>query len=200
METDLIILGRGQSWKDCPFNAECWAASTVLSEVKDCSKIHKVFAFDDYSFVRESLTIASENHIPIVSTQNYATEKYPLQDIIKELGGKPYFLPSISYTIAYAIYKGYKKLRLYGIDQAPEWEHLINKPYVMFWLGVATGRGIEWELSKYSILLETMGDVIKKSVIALKAKAKVLRKEMETQQRREIYGNRRYSISGNIHP
>ena len=185
-EKEVIILGRGQSWRDCPFDAECWAIASVLNMPEvDCRKINKVFAFDDFESTRSERQIAKQFNIPVVSNRSYATEKYPSEEILREFG-KTYFLPSVSYMIAYAIYKGYKKLRLYGVDQAPEWNHLINKPYVMFWLGVATGRGVEWELSKYSILLETMGDEIEKSVIALKSKAKVLREQMEAQQRREV--------------
>uniref|UniRef100_A0A6M3L4T9 Putative methyltransferase n=1 Tax=viral metagenome TaxID=1070528 RepID=A0A6M3L4T9_9ZZZZ len=179
---ELIILGKGQSWKDCPFDAECWATSTVLEmpEISNYHQIHKVFAFDDYNVTKNGLRTAKKYRIPIVSTQGYATEKYPFEDIVRELGYS-YFRPTVSYMIAYAIYQGYEKLRLYGIDQAPEWEHLINKPYVMFWLGVATGRKVKWELSKFSILLETMGDLISKYVIELKARAKAMRQYMENQ-------------------
>ena len=171
---EVIILGRGQSWKDCPFDAECWTTSSVIEMPEiNCHQINKVFAFDDYEATKIGVRIAKKYYIPVVSTQSYATEKYPLEEIVKEFG-KPYFRPTVSYMIAYAIYKGYKKIRIYGIDQAPEWEHLMNKPFVMFWLGVATGRGIEWELPKSSLLLEVMGDRIREYVIALKARAKTV--------------------------
>lgn len=178
---DLIILGRGQSWKDCPFDAECWAIASVLND-PEISKhqIHKVFAFDDYALVKSEVVLARGKNIPIMSTQGYASEPYPLKEITEEFG-QTYFRTSVSYMIAYAIYKGYEKLRLYGIDQAPEWVHIVNKPYVMFWLGVATGRGVKWELSKYSILLETMGPEIEKYIVELKAKASTLKKCMESQ-------------------
>jgi len=181
---ELIILGRGQSWKDCPFDAECWAVAHVLDLPETNNRygqIHKVFAFDDDSLLlRKLIRKAKKFNIPLVSTQKYATEKYPFEDIVKEFGYS-YFKPTVSYMIAYAIYKGYERIRLYGIDQGPEWEHLVNKPYVMFWLGVATGRKVKWELSKFSILLETMGDLMRKYVIELKAKAKILKQYMENQ-------------------
>lgn len=167
---ELIILGRGPSWKGCPFDAECWAIASVLgmSWMKDKSKIHKVFAQDDDGDTRRYLKIARKHHIPVVSTRDYATEPFPLDEILKVYPN--YLRTSVSYALAYAVYKGYEKIRLYGIDQGPEWDHLMNKPFTMFWLGVASGKGISWTLPPYSILLETFGAEIKEYVLSLKAK------------------------------
>lgn len=162
---EVIILGRGQSWKDCPFDTECWAISSVLemTGISNYHQIHKVFAFDVYRTAKNSIRTAKKYHIPVVSDRSYATEKYPMRDIVKEFG-KSYFQPTASYMIAYAIFKGYQKIKLYGIDQGPQADHLLNKPFVMFWLGVATGRGVEWQLSKSSILLERMDSVVRKNL------------------------------------
>jgi len=142
----LIILGTGPSWVECPFDGnEIWAASTALiTEGLKEKQFDKVFAFDPISNprVEESVRIAKERNIPVVSVNKYATEKYPIFDIIREFHTN-YFLNTASYMIALAIYRGYTKLRLYGIDQS-EGDYAKGKSYVSFWLGVATGRGMSW--------------------------------------------------------
>ena len=172
---ELIILGTGQSWKDCPFDAELWATSSVFSLLGiDYKKIHKVFAFDEYESVKKDIEIAKENLIPFVSAKDYATEKYPLEEITREFG-ICYFRNTITYMLAYAIYKGYEKLRLYGIDQGPQWDYVTNKPYVFYWLGVATGKGIKVELAKTSTLTQPMADEIRRYIEILQKKARDIR-------------------------
>jgi CDP-diacylglycerol pyrophosphatase len=49
--------------------------------------------------------------------------------------------------IAYAIYMGYEKIRLYGVDMNGKDEYINQRGSVMFWLGIAKASGIEYELS-----------------------------------------------------
>ena len=163
---ELILLGRGSSAEQCTYDAEVWCASSVLlmPEIKlEC--ISKAFAFDVWSIpeLRESVEKARAYSIPVISTEEYASEPYPLQQIKEEFNSS-YFRPTVSYMLALAIYRGYEKLKLYGIDQGPEWIYLAGKPYVTFWLGVATGRGIEYELSSNCLLLEPFVQELKKKI------------------------------------
>jgi hypothetical protein len=69
-----------------------------------------------------------------------------------------YIKNDTSYMISYALYLGYKSLLLWGIDQGGgpkelESTYEIGRPYAMYWLGVATGMGVEWKLAENSILL-----------------------------------------------
>jgi len=162
---EVIILGMGPSAASCPFDAEVWTTSRALPDIKgECSK---VFAFDKYEgILREGLDIAKSKGIPIVSLRDYATEDFPYNEIVKEFK-TVYFKNTVSYMLAYALYLGYEKIRLYGIDQGPEWMYLTNKPYVTFWLGVASGRGVEWEVTKTSILFRAMGEHIRKKYLLL---------------------------------
>lgn len=161
---EVIILGIGPSRIECPFDAEVWAVARVLTMdgLKD-KAYSKVFAFDGRKIpaLQKNLDIALEKHIPIVSTKTYATEFLPINEMIKKFG-VTYFKNTISYMIAYAIYLGYKKIRLYGVDQAPEWAYIANKPYVLYWMGEAHGRGIEVELAKGSLLSHVLRDDIRK--------------------------------------
>lgn len=168
---EVIILGKGPSGVECPFDAEVWTTVNLLPEIDH--KCSKVFAFDRYKLVKKGLDVARSRGIPIVSTFWYATEKYPFDEIIEEFRTR-YLKITISYMIAYAIYLGYEKIRLYGVDAGPEWRYLVDKPYVTFWLGVATGRGIEWAINQTSLLQRAMAESIRKRYLQLKADGKFI--------------------------
>ena len=115
---ELIILGKGDSRKHCPFDDSCgdiWGVNNVYRHPEVQGKrIDKLFAFDP----AEYLDIEGMKEVaPIVSWQDYADEKYPLEQIIKEFKSA-YFCNSICYMLALAIYQGYKKLKIYGVDHA----------------------------------------------------------------------------------
>lgn len=161
---ELILLGKGLSMKDCPYDTEVWVVSSVLGTPDarfDC--ISKAFAFDDFKVDKEYIHIAKKHNIPLVSTRSYFTEPYPTEGI-RQAFKINYFRNSISYMIAMAIYQGYEKLRLYGVDQGPEWDYITTRPYVMFWLGVAVGRGVRFELTENSLLMEPLISAIKKQI------------------------------------
>ncbi len=140
--SEVTILGKGPSWKKCPFTGEIWAVATVLTteEMKD-RHYDKVFAFDrdEDPLIAEPIAIAKERGIPLVSTLSFATEPYPIWGVINKLGTQ-YFQPSVSYMIALAIYKGYTTINLYGVDQTND--NGRGLPFVAFWIGMALGRGI----------------------------------------------------------
>jgi len=150
----------------CPFDKETWAAVSVLShkgwEDKPYSKL---FCFDDPQNKQDEmigLQRAQERHIPIVGMKinhyypsvkdSFVTEDFPLVELQKKYNTF-YFKNDASYMIAYAIHLGYKHLSLWGIDQSGIETYTMARPYVMFWLGVATGAGITWELCPTSQLL-----------------------------------------------
>lgn len=73
-----------------------------------------------------------------------------------EIQGK-YFLNSFCYMLALAIFEGFERIEMYGIDMAnlngrlaptETWED--ERSCVNFWVGVAVGRGIEVVVSKDS--------------------------------------------------
>ena len=151
----VTIIGRGPSWKECPFSTEeLWANATCLNTTGlEDKKYTKVFAFDQIngnSPLVEALAIAKERNIPIVSTWEYATEPYPLFQIARELGSS-YLMPTVSYMIAYALFLKYERLWIFGIDQGPRWDYQSGKPHIAFWLGVATGRKVSLRIGRGSL-------------------------------------------------
>jgi len=111
----------------------------------------KVFAFDRADVntldreIEKGLRIATDRDVPVVSTQPYATEPFPIWGIAAELRST-YFMPTMSYMIAYALFLKYERLFIYGIDQGPQWMLQFGKPHICHWIGVAIGRGVIIEL------------------------------------------------------
>ena len=150
----LTIIGRGPSWKECPFvTEELWGTATcLLEDGLSEKKFTKVFYFDGETYKDNpgSLAIARERRIPIISRFSERDEIYPLREVIRDCRSS-YFLTTISYMLAYAIHLKYSKIFLYGIDQGPSWELQQGKPHVCYWVGFANGRGIEVIMGRGSL-------------------------------------------------
>lgn len=148
----VTIVGRGESWKECPFHTEeIWGAATCLITPKLADHPYtKVFAFDNDDNIKLAVAEAHRRNIPIVSVWGYATEPWPTRGIVRTTRSA-HFLDTISRMLGYAIYYEYSKLFIYGIDYGPQWRNLQSKSIVTFWIGFAMGRGIEVCLGRGSM-------------------------------------------------
>lgn len=82
-----------------------------------------------------------------------ASVKYPLDEVNRALfGGKfhlrtgemiKFYSSSFSYLLALAIYQGFKRVELYGLEMATGTEYAYQYPGGAFMTGVAVGRGVE---------------------------------------------------------
>lgn len=85
---------------------------------------------------------------------------YPLDLVIESLihkfkrGDKPiqYFTSGPCYALALAIYKGYKRIEMYGIEMESNTEYIYQRDGIGLWLGIALGMGIEVVLSDHSMM------------------------------------------------
>lgn len=151
----VIILDYGNSAYDCPFDTEVWTTARMLPNIDpNCSK---VFIFGNRYKRRKAIKIATENNIPIVSTEDYATEPFPYDEIVKEfkIG---FFMSPASYMFAYALYLGYEEIGLYGVDH--EGRDNPTRSRLTYWLGIAKGRGAHYTIAKSSRLYRVMRDFI----------------------------------------
>ena len=82
--------------------------------------------------------------------------KFPLADIAAKIVGCPmYFTCTFAYQIALAIYEEFETIGLFGVNLpygSPR-ERLIETPCTEYWLGVASGRGIEIQIPDDEYLL-----------------------------------------------
>jgi len=161
---EVIILGCGFTNWDCPYDCETWG---VNASVKWATRLDKLFFFDDminkYDPKEINLHDLKETKAELISTEKNAEyckqlgidiKVFPLEEICEKFNNH-YFSNTINYMIAYALYKGYKKLRLYGIDHIRHETYTMERSGVEFWLGIAVGMGVEVEIAEGSALLQT---------------------------------------------
>ena len=81
-----------------------------------------------------------------------ASVKFPLDEIVNKYcpqfqrgktGAISYFTSSVCYAIALAIYQGYERIELYGVDMANNTEYIYQRDGIALWFGIALGLGIE---------------------------------------------------------
>ncbi len=150
---DLIILAKGSTRTQCPFDgAEVWGVNDVGSFPEFKGKhIDRIFTFDPRSpeFIIEAKSVA-----PIWSWRDYADVQYPLDDVIKKLGTS-YFTNTLSYMIALALYEGYERIRMYGVDAPYGGIYFMEKAGLEYWIGRCQQAGIEVTTAEGSDLLRT---------------------------------------------
>jgi len=92
--------------------------------------------------------LKTQTKIPVLMQERYedvpASVKYPLDEIMAEFkGAERYFTSSVAYGLAYAIYKKYRRIEVYGVEMETNTEYAHQRPCVAYWVGVAYGKGIE---------------------------------------------------------
>lgn len=102
--------------------------------------------------------LTTQTETPVYMQATYTevpmSEAYPLDGIVTELlphltkQGEPvkYFASSIDYALALAIYKGYKRIEVYGVELETQTEYTYQRTGFGLWVGMAAGRGIEVDL------------------------------------------------------
>lgn len=81
--------------------------------------------------------------------------EFPLEDVINKLG-HAYFNNTVSYALAFAIYREFEKIHLYGCDFTYPDAHKAEagRACVEFWCGMAVARGIHIEVTNQTTLLD----------------------------------------------
>lgn len=161
-DKEIIILGTGDTWWHCPFDAETWTLNGgyTAKEYDRNARIDKLFITDKlYTEYRTpnfdvkklndlGILIVSRNHIEGL---NY--EPYPYKEIVEHFG-VDYFSNSFAYMIAYALYYGVRKIRMYGAEHVGPREVVEQKPGVEYWIGRAQGMGCKVEIYGNTVLMK----------------------------------------------
>lgn len=167
---NIFILGRGQSLGLCPVKippkSEFWGCNNIYKarEVDRLFVMHDVYV-TQYNRQTKIIEEANEKGFPVYTLGKYDDLKndiqYPMQEVIKEFD-EAYFLTNISYMLALAIMQRPKNLYLFGVDMdfGTAKEYMQNeKSNVEHWLGVATGRKIQFHLSRGCTLMRRKGRI-----------------------------------------
>jgi len=72
--------------------------------------------------------------------------RYPLVEIFTKFPtAKHYMTSSVAYALALAVYEGYKRIELYGVEMETNTEYGHQRVGVAYWIGFADGQGIDTE-------------------------------------------------------
>lgn len=163
---ELIILGMGPSRKECPFDAEVWSVNTGYEQVAQANgHINKIFLSHKQIrknghnvFDWDALNALGRAGVDIINIHKFKdlnSRLYPFKRISKKFNCD-YFSNTICYMLAYAIDKGYRKIRFYGVDMRETGEYALEKGGIEYWMGYAKGLGIEIINTKFSTLCKTV--------------------------------------------
>lgn len=109
--------------------------------------------------------LQKEHPFPIYMQMVYddvpSSVKYPLREVQKELinivrGELPItkiFSSTFNYQMALALYKGFERIEIYGIELIQKGEYTYQRETMSFWLGRADGMGVEVWIPRICSLL-----------------------------------------------
>lgn len=152
------ILGRQATIDEVgePYD-QVWGINHMGKLLKD---LDMIFAMDDLRHERFRYGDMLTGDVPIMTCTKYDEYnciEYPLSEVINNvLDGEKYITNSVCYAVAYAIYKGYKRIGLYGADfHYPGIEKSEQARANCEWLlGRAEERGIQIEIAEGSTLMD----------------------------------------------
>jgi hypothetical protein len=150
------IIGKGNGWQLAPMEEYSWGITQLCFR----RPVHLIIDMNQYADGRwgdqgkrdlyEEKRISIMNGIEMITLDNY-----PLIQIMKKFD-TDYFSNTVDYSIALALYRGYREIDLYGVNMAVGGEYAFEKPGVDFWCGVAKGLGCKVRVfGKHSTILRT---------------------------------------------
>ena len=153
-QLNIILKGRG--WNLAPTTGESWGIPLTLAfrPVDVIFEMHDIDGeylpgipwIETPRFIN-AYRKAKENNVLVYGLKEYEFEglkfkRYPIREILDEFG-ETLFNCSMDYMLAYAIYKKYDKIDVYGANLAMGEEYYYQRPGVEFWRGYARGKGID---------------------------------------------------------
>lgn len=161
MRETVCIVGSHPNTRDyAPFDADVdiWVFNEVLGLGK-VPRADAVFQMHLPAIWKNPTNRNDPNHyewlknttVPVYMLEQYpdvpASVRYPLVEIIRDLGagpvGRSYFTSSVAYAVALAAYLGYRRIEIYGVEMETNTEYYAQRDGVYFWIGVAIGCGVE---------------------------------------------------------
>jgi len=171
----VAIVGTAMTFKDAPYSDPSWEIwgvndhwnlvprATRWFESQDEEHCSKTACGHDKSMMR--MDWFKKCPIPLYMNLHYDSApmsiRYPLKQIKKWMSdmdtqGDNYFTNTVTYMIALALYEGFDRVHLYGVDMAVGGEYEKQRPSCEFWLGIAKGLGIELYIPDHSDLLKCL--------------------------------------------
>jgi len=158
MKETLAIVGshprtRGKfdfSRVDC----DIWLFNEAISN-KTMPRADAVFQMHDRAIWSNPHNRNDPRHYEWLQTQNDVTvymqnaypdvpksERFPLDEVIERFKIR-YFTSSLSYALALAAWKGYRRVEIYGVEMETNTEYQYQRDGVTLWIGVLLGLGVD---------------------------------------------------------
>lgn len=143
----------------------------VINAMGACLQFDRAFVMQDIKHLitkeAETRKVAQgilqwlpECKVPVYTSTAYeewpALVEYPVQDVLRYLGGPPYLNNSVAYAIAYAMYIGVKELFIFGADFTYQDNHISESgrgccEYIM---GIGVARGFKVAIPDSSTMMD----------------------------------------------
>ncbi len=171
----VAIVGTAMSFKEAPYSDPSWEIwglndhwnlvprATRWFESQDEEHCSKAACGHNKAMMR--MDWFKKCPIPLYMNLHYDSApmsiRYPLKQIKEWMSdmdrqGDNYFTNTVTYMIALALYEGFDRVHLYGVDMAVGSEFEGQRPSCEFWLGIAKGLGIELYIPDQSDLLKCL--------------------------------------------
>ena len=154
----VIIVGKAKGWEKAPAEGVVWGLNDLIlrRNLTLLFEVHNVIP-------TQVIDKCNLNGTPIISlNSNHLVDNnilYPLKEIIGYLG-TDLFTNTLDYMIAYAIYKGFKIIDIYGVTMGSAYEYKFQKPGLEFWVGYALGRGVKINIfGDKGVVLQINGNI-----------------------------------------
>jgi hypothetical protein len=154
----IAIVGKGTGWKEAPIDNEIWGVNDLCVR-RDVDVIFNMHKPCNGSRWNVSVEYANKYNTPFITLEELPNVPTSIRFPIEEMHTN-YFGCSISFMIAYAIYKGVTQIDLYGCTLWGGTEYTQQKPNVEYWIGYARGLGIKTIVHGVSNLLKSHNGLI----------------------------------------
>jgi len=169
----VAIVGTAMSWQFAPFGDpswEIWGLNDHWNILPRATRWYESQNEEHCSKTPTSHTPAQvrmdwykKSPIPVYMPDHYDSApmsvEYPVEAIQTWLGevdpeGINYFTSTVSFMMALALYEGFDKIHLFGVDLAVGSEYEKQRPSCEFFCGIAKGLGVELYIPGQSDILK----------------------------------------------
>lgn len=149
-EKRLCLVGSGITRDDAPFNdpnAVIWSTASVAVELPHT---HLAFEMHNDRYTPEHLNSLKVDAFMLMKPMPtvHDSQRLPIEKLEEKYG--KIFPGSMSMMLAWAAFKGWKKVYLYGIDLVTETEYGKQRPFFLYLMGFLRGQGMEIVVSEGS--------------------------------------------------
>lgn len=152
----VVLLGKAPGNEEYPKDAEnVWGLNDLIVFNPNLTlsfEMHDVEKHKDIPFMRDEINGLNKAGIPVLCQKHYPilpnSTAFPIDEFKTQ-----YFTSTVSYMLAYAVYKKATRIEMYGIQMATRVEYTRQRPCCEYWIGQAEASGAEVYVHRPSQLM-----------------------------------------------